>query len=166
MTHSAHGKPDDREDMIEAIRRFYGALQRTSEWCTVTQEQVDQFGLATGDSEWIHTDPARARRESPFGGTVAHGFWTLSMLVQLSRAAASTEYPPGIEFGLNYGLNRVRFPGPVPVGARIRLRSKLSDVAPRSGGYLVTTENTVEVEGQEKPGLIAEWLTLLVCTTS
>jgi acyl dehydratase len=151
---------------IEAIRDFYGARPQTSDWFTVTQDLVNQFGQATGDSDWIHTDPERARRESPYGTTIAHGFWTLSMLVHLSRMTTGVDYPPGAVYGLNYGLNRVRFPGAAPVGARIRLHAKLIDIAPRDAGrYLVTTENTVEVEGQDKPAVVAEWLALLVFPT-
>lgn len=163
MTEPSIPGPADSTQQIAAIRSFYGARPQTSEWFTVTQEVVNQFGLATGDSDWIHTDPERARRESPYGGTIAHGFWTLSMLVHLSRLTTGVDYPPGAAFGLNYGLNRVRFPGPAPVGARIRLHSELVDIALRDAGrYLVTTENTIEVEGQDKPAVVAEWLALLV----
>jgi acyl dehydratase len=163
MTKPTTPGPAASAQQIEAIRGFYGVGPQTSDWFTVTQEVVDQFGQATGDSEWIHTDPERARRDSPYGGTIAHGFWTLSMLVHLSRLTTGTDYPPGAAFGINYGLNRVRFPGPAPVGGRIRLRSQLVDIAPREGGrYLVTTENTIEVAGQDKPAVVAEWLALLV----
>jgi acyl dehydratase len=163
MTEPAATKADASSGPIDAIRVYYGARPQTSDWYTVTQEMIDQFGAATGDSEWIHCDPERARRESPYGGTIAHGFWTLSILVHLSRLNTRSDYPPGALFGINYGFNRVRFPGAVPVGSRIRLRSKLLDVAPRAEGqYLVTTENTVEVDGQNQPALVAEWLFLLV----
>ena len=131
MTEPDATSADASSDPIDAIRGYYGARPQTSDWYTVTQEMVDQFGAATGDSEWIHCDPERARRESPYGGTIAHGFWTLSILVHLSRLNTPTDYPPGALFGINYGFNRVRFPGAVPVGSRVRLHSKLLDVAPR-----------------------------------
>ncbi len=150
-------------NLIESIHRFYGEQPRTSDWFTVTQELIDQFGRATCDRDWLHTDPVRARRDSPYGGTIAHGFWTLSMLTHLSRKAIGADYPPGALFGINYGFERVRFPGPVPVGTRIRLHCKLLDIAPRDAGqYLVKTENIIEVEDQNKPALVAEWLCLLM----
>lgn len=152
-----------RDAQVDAIWRFYGDQPRISDWFTVTQELIDQFGIATCDSHWIHSDPVRARQESPYGTTVAQGFWTLSMLSCLSQQLVGGSFPPATQFGLNYGLERVRFPAPVPVGARIRLRFRLVDVEARSGGrYLVRSENVMEVEGQDKPALIAEWLFLLV----
>ncbi|MCI0333938.1 MAG: MaoC family dehydratase [Planctomycetes bacterium] len=151
---------------IDTIRGFYGDREHTSDWFEVTQDLVNQFGIATCDSDWIHTDPARARNESPYGNTVAHGFWTVSMLSFLSRNATGGDYPPGAQLGINYGLDRARFPGPVRVGARIRLRFKLVDVACRNEGqYLVKTENVIEVEGQGKPALVADWLFLLIYRT-
>lgn len=150
-------------DEVAAIRSFYLNAPHTSDWFVVSQDLVNQFGTATCDSHWIHTDPERASRESPFGGTVAHGFWTLSMLSHLSQKAIGDVYPPRAQFGINYGFDRVRFPGPAPVGTRIRLRYELMDVEARSGiGYLVKTKNMVEVEGQEKPAVVADWLFLLV----
>jgi acyl dehydratase len=153
-------------DPIDSIRQFYGKEPRTSDWLQVTQKLIDRFSQATFDRDWIHTDPQRAARESPFGCTIAFGFWTLSMLTHLSRQAIGADYPPGAILGINYGFERVRFPGPVPVGARIRLHAKLLEVAPRDAGqFLVKTENTVEVENQKKPALVAEWLCLLVYPT-
>jgi len=105
----------------------------------------------------------RARRDSPFGGTIAPGFWTLSMLTHLSRKSTGNDYPPGTLLGINYGFDRIRFPGPVRIGARIRVKVKLVEVTPREPGrFLVRTENTIEVEGQDKPAVVAEWLFLLV----
>jgi acyl dehydratase len=124
---------------------------------------IDQFGAATCDSHWIHTDPQRARRESPYGTTIAHGFWTLSMLSHLAQQSTGGAFPPGAQFGINYGFERVRFPGPAPVGSRIRLRYELVEIEPRPGErFLVKTQNTIEVENQEKPALVADWLFLLV----
>jgi acyl dehydratase len=153
-------------DPLKAIRAFYGDASRTSDWFTVTQELIDQFGEATCDSDWFHTDPERAERESPYGGTVAFGFWTLSMLMHLSRQVCGADYPSGALFGINYGFERIRFPEPVPVGSRIRLHTTLGEIAPRDGGrYLVKTTNTIEVDGHEKPALVAEWLFMLVFST-
>lgn len=164
MTQPADSSP--QAAVIESIHRFYGDQPRTSDWLQVTQELIDQFSQSTFDRDWIHTDPVRATRESPYGRTIAFGFWTLSMLTHLSRQAIGADYPPGAILGINYGFERVRFPGPVPVGERIRLHCKLLDVTPRDAGqYLVKTENTVEVEGQKKPALVAEWLCLLVYPT-
>lgn len=148
---------------IEAIREFYRDSRRSSDWFMVTQDLVDQFGVATCDNHWIHTDPVRASRESPYGGTIAHGFWTLSMLSHLAQQATGGGYPSDALLGINYGLDRVRFPGPAPAGSRIRLRYELVDVEARPGGrYLVKTHNEVEVEGQDKPAVVADWLFVLV----
>lgn len=163
MTDATAPIPIDSARQIEAIRRFYGDLPRVSDWFLVTQELIDQFGRATCDSHWIHTDPVRARSESPFGTAVAQGFWTLSLLSHLSQKLAASPFPPGALFGINYGLDRVRFPSPVPIGAQIRLRFDLVNVEPRSNGrYLVKTENVIEIAGQHKPALVAEWLFVLV----
>ncbi|MFO0792228.1 MAG: MaoC family dehydratase [Pirellulales bacterium] len=148
---------------IEAIRKFYGGSPRVSEWITVTQNVVNQYCEACWDSDWMHVDVERSQRESPFGSTVAPGFWSLSMLPYLARLATGEDYPPGIAAAINYGFDRVRFPGPVLVGSRVRLHLRLADVTPRdSGRYLVRTENTIEVEGRERPALVAEWMFVLV----
>jgi len=163
MGDTAESKADVSDRHIGSIREFYQSARQTSDWFVVPQDLIDQFGAATCDRHWIHNDPARACRESPYAGTVAHGFWTLSLLSHLSRQATGGGYPPDALFGINYGLDHVRFPGPAPVGSRIRLTYKLVDVEARGGGrYLVKTENVVEVEGQPKPALVAEWLFLLV----
>jgi acyl dehydratase len=124
---------------------------------------INQFCAVTGDNDWIHVDPDRASRESPFGVCIAPGFLTLSMLPQFVRKATSGTYPLGALLGINYGFDKVRFTGPVPVGARVRLAFKVVDVTPRERGrYLVRSENTIEVEGSDQPALIAEWLFMLV----
>jgi acyl dehydratase len=154
---------DDSAGRAEAIRQFYRDAQQVSDWFDVTQDIVNEYCRATGDNDWIHTDPVRARRDGPYGGTIAPGFWTVSMLTHLSRNATGADCPAGAVLAINYGFDRVRFPGPVRVGARIRIKFKLLEVAPREGGrFLVRTESTIEVEGQEKPGLVAEWMILLV----
>ena len=149
--------------VAEEIRAFYTDNPRVSPWLEVTQEQINRFADATLDHDWMHIDPERARREGPFGGTVAFGFWTLSMLTHFHKALYDAEYPPGIKFGLNYGFDRVRLMAPVPVGSRIRNRTRLLDVTDKGNGQvLVRTENTIEIEDREKPAAVAEWLTLLV----
>jgi acyl dehydratase len=151
----------------EEIRRSYGEETQISEWFLVEQKQIDQFGQATLDSDWMHVDPERAKRDGPFEGTVAFGFWTLSMLTYLVRQASGRDYPDGALYGLNYGFDRVRLIEPVVVGKRIRNRSKLLEITERGAGrFLVKTENTVEIEGSEKPAMVAEWLVLLVYPTS
>jgi acyl dehydratase len=151
----------------EEIRRSYGEESQISEWLLVEQKQIDQFGHATLDSDWMHVDPERAKRDGPFEGTIAFGFWTLSMLTYFVRHAGGRDYPDGALYGLNYGFDRVRLIEPVVVGKRIRNRSKLLEITERGAGrFLVKTENTVEIEGSEKPAMVAEWLVLLVYPTS
>ena len=125
----------------------------TSDWYTVTQEQIDKFADATGDHQWIHVDVDRAKREMPGGKTIAHGWLTLSLVPRL----ASTLYRvKNRSRGINYGANRVRFTGPVPAGARIRLHLKFKTVEKIEGGVRVTSEGSMEVEGNDRPVLIAE----------
>jgi acyl dehydratase len=126
-----------------------------SEWTEVTQEQVNLFADATGDHQWIHVDPERAAA-GPFGGTIAHGYLTLSLLPQATFALMHVE---DASAAINYGLNKVRFPAPVPVGSRIRTSYRIVDVAEVEGGVQVTTVATVEREGGEKPVCVAETLT-------
>ncbi len=147
----------------EAIRQFYGSGPQVSDWYVVTQDVINRFCEATGDSDWMHIDPARARRESPFGDCVAPGFWSLSMLPHLVRKAGGDDWPPGALLAINYGFDRVRFPGPVRVGARVRANFKLTEVESREAGrFIVRSENTIDVEGQDRPALVAEWMFLLV----
>lgn len=145
-----------------ALESHYRACQ-PSDWLVVEQAQMHQFGAATLDRDWLHTDPQRARQEGPFGGTIAYGFWTLAMLTYLARQSQGQDYPPGAKYGLNYGLDRVRFVGVVPVGARIRNHTKLLSIEPRGPDrFLIKTENTIEVEHALRPALVAEWLVLIV----
>ncbi len=154
---------ETNDPILEHLQSFYGNEEKASEWFTVTQEDINQFSEATHDPDWMHIDPERARRDGPFDGTIAYGFWTLSMLTRLTRATMGGEYPPGIAYGFNYGLNRVRLMEPLPVGARIRNHARVLSVEKRGAGrYLVTTENRVEIEGVEKPAMMAEWLGMLV----
>jgi acyl dehydratase len=125
-----------------------------SEWREITQERVDRFADATGDHQWIHVDPERAAA-GPFGGTIAHGYLTLSMLPETAFALMPVE---DASSAINYGLNKVRFPAPVPVGSRIRTSYRIVDVAEVEGGVQVTTAATVEREGSDKPVCVAETL--------
>jgi acyl dehydratase len=153
----------DSDARVEAIWAFYGDAPRMSDWLAVTQEMVNQYCSAVWDSDWMHIDVDRARRDSPFGSTVAPGFWTLSVLPHLMRMAVGTEFPPGTAAAINYGFDRIRFPGPVLIGSRIRLQLKLIAVTPRENGrYMIRTESTVEVENRDKPALVADWKFLLV----
>ncbi len=140
------------------VRAAKGEQLGTSQWRTITQEQVDQFAEATADHQWIHVDPDRAA-EGPFGGTIAHGFLTLSMVSALNAELYRFE---GIKMGINYGLNKVRFPSPVRVGSRVRANTELADVAEAGGGLQLTLGTTVEIEGAEKPACVAEVLSRLV----
>ena len=142
---------------VDELRAAAGTHLGHSPWHTVTQEQVDLFAEATGDHQWIHVDPERAE-DGPFGGTIAHGYLTLSLVPMLVWQVYAIE---GIRMGVNYGSDKVRYPAPVPVGARVRAGVELVDVEPASGGHRVRTLVTVEVEGQEKPGCVAEVLSVV-----
>jgi acyl dehydratase len=127
----------------------------------VDQSRIDRFAACTDDKQWIHVDPERARRESPLGSTIAHGYLTLSLLARFTYE--SGVIPPDASSALNYGLDKVRFVTPVKVGARIRDRVALLEaVAKAPGRMLIKTRHTVEIEGEEKPALVAESLAMLV----
>ena len=131
-----------------------------SDWTTVDQHRIDEFADCTGDRQWIHVDVERAKRESPFGGTIAHGYLTLSLAASLSIQAGVI--PPDAAAALNYGLDKVRFLTPVKAGARVRNRVVLIAVEEKAKGrVLLTLQNTMEIEGEAKPALIAESLALL-----
>ncbi len=126
-----------------------------SDWFAIEQERIDEFARATDDPQWIHTDPVRAAA-GPFGTTIAHGFLTLSLVVPLFEQALPTL--DGYRLSVNYGLNRVRFPAPVPAGSRVRARFVVEDVEEVSGGEQARVAATIEREGQEKPVCVAEAL--------
>jgi acyl dehydratase len=132
-----------------------------SEWVTVDQDRINRFAACTGDHQWIHVDVERAKRESPFGGPIAHGYLTLSLV-----AATVMELgviPPDAATGLNYGLDKVRFIVPVKAGARVRSRANLLSAEPQSGGrMLLKLQCTLEIEGEAKPALVAEVLCMLI----
>ena len=141
---------------IEGVLGLVGRHLGHTDWVTITQEQVDRFAEATGDHQWIHVDPERAARESPYGGPIAHGYLTLSLLVPL---VSQTYTISDATMGVNYGLNKVRFPAPVPVGSKVRARVTLKDVEEVAGGLQNTFAVTIEREGGDKPVCIAEWVT-------
>jgi acyl dehydratase len=135
-----------------------------SDWVTIDQSRIDAFASCTGDHQWIHVDVERAKRESPFRGPVAHGYLTLSMVAPLSVQIGIL--PKDAAAGLNYGVDKARFLAPVPAGARVRLRVVLVSLEPKDGGKaIMKTQNTLEVEGSEKPALIAETLAFLIPAT-
>ncbi len=141
--------------------QFAGRELGTSEWVAVNQDRIDQFAACTGDRQWIHVDVERAKRESPFGGPVAHGYLTLSLVAPLTMELGLI--PPDAATGLNYGLDKVRFIAPVKAGARVRNRVSLVSAEPQSGGrLLVKVQCTLEIEGEAKPALIAEMLCMLI----
>jgi acyl dehydratase len=139
-------------DGVEGVQALVGQHLGHSEWLTVTQEQVDLFAEATGDAQWIHVDPERAKAESPFGGPVAHGYLTLSLLPMLVPQIIEIT---GFRMGVNYGLDKVRFPSPVPVGSRLRAGATLDSAAPFDGGVQMVVTVTVELEGGTKPAMVA-----------
>ena len=135
------------------IKQHVGRELGPSEWMTVDQPMIDQFAKATGDHQWIHVDVERAKKEMPGGKTIAHGYLTLSLV---PRMAATLTKVKKRSRGVNYGSNKVRFINPVPAGARIRLRQRIKTIEDIQGGVRVTSEMTVEIEGQDKPALVAE----------
>jgi len=139
-------------DKLTDLQPLIGQHIADSDWITIDQKRIDLFADATGDHQWIHVDPVLAAT-GPFGTTVAHGFLTLSLLPEMGQSAFKLE---DTRMGVNYGLNRVRFPAPVPVGSRLRGRFKLLSYEPIEGGAQLTLEVTMEREGSAKPVCIAE----------
>jgi acyl dehydratase len=137
---------------MEELRSLIGQEAGVSDWVSVTQEMINRFAELSGDDQWIHVDVERARKETPFGATIAHGFLTVSLLSQLSRQAVDVR--GDFKMRINYGFNRLRFVSPVPAGSRVRARFTPQKVTDNEVTWLVT----VEVEGQQKPALVAEWL--------
>ena len=141
---------------LDQLRQYVGKQLRVGDWHTVTQEEIDQFADATGDHQWIHVDPERAK-SGPFGGTIAHGFWTLSAAPFIMRGGEGIKVQLPSRMGVNYGLNRVRFINPVHVGKRIRARQKLVSVDEVQPNVIQqVSEITVEIEGETKPAMVAE----------
>ncbi len=141
---------------IEELKALVGQEVAVSEWFRVTQERVNQFADVTEDHQWIHSDPERAKAETPFGGTIAHGFLTLSLLSHLT--SSSIQVKGDFKMAINYGLNKVRFVSPVPVGSAIQSRLVLQAVEEVQGGYQLAWNITVTAENAARPSLVAEWL--------
>jgi acyl dehydratase len=137
---------------LASLQARVGELLATSPWLTVDQARIDLFAQATGDHQWIHVDPARAAA-GPFGTTIAHGYLTLSLLPEMFHAAMAID---DVRMSVNYGLNRVRFMAPVPVGSRLRGRVRLKAYDALQGGAQLTMEVTIEREGSDKPACVAE----------
>jgi acyl dehydratase len=141
---------------VNRLADFVGC-EASSAWIDVPQDSIARFADVTGDRQWIHIDPERARTEGPYGTTIAHGFLTLSLISRLLRDAIRFDGAP--RMAINYGLNKVRFPAPLPAGSRVRGRFTLARVEPLAGGASqVTWSAVVESEGSDKPCCVAEWL--------
>jgi acyl dehydratase len=145
-------------DDLDELSGLAGEELGTSDWLEIDQERVDRFAEATGDHQWIHVDVARAK-DGPFGGTIAHGYLTLSLIPYLGAQVFSLE-TPGAK--LNYGVNKVRFPSPVRVGTRIRDRVVMGETTELPTGKQLTFRHTIEIEGQDKPACVAETVVLLL----
>jgi acyl dehydratase len=143
------------------VNDFVGRELGVSGWMTVDQSRINQFADCTGDHQWIHVDVDRAKRESPFRTPVAHGYLTLALIAPLAMEVGVV--PKDAAAGFNYGLDKVRFLAPVKAGARVRLRVVLVGVEPKEAGqFVIKTKNTLEIEGSDKPAVIAETLALLI----
>ncbi len=140
------------------LLQFVGRELGPSDWTPVDQAMIDTFADATGDHQWIHVDVERAKREMPGGRTIAHGYLTLSLVPRMAQTLMRVKKR---SHGLNYGSNRVRFITPVPAGARVRLRQRIASVEEVAGGVRVTSDMTVEVEGETRPALVAEMIGVL-----
>jgi acyl dehydratase len=141
-------------DGVEAVRAAVGQHLGYSDWLEITQDRVDLFADATGDHQWIHVDPVRAKG-GPFGGPIAHGYLTVSLSNLFLPQIVDVQ---GISAGINYGVNKIRFPSPVPVGARVRGGAELAAVEDVKGGIQTTMVITIEIEGQDRPACIIESL--------
>jgi acyl dehydratase len=143
-------------ESLHSLRDLTGREIATTGWLRMTQEHISQFAEATGDRQWIHTDPERAQRESPYGATIAHGFLTLSLMSHFLREAI--QLPASVKRTINYGLNRVRFPAPVRAGENIRARIRLQSCRELPDCVEAVYDITIEVEGGDKPCCAAEWI--------
>jgi acyl dehydratase len=143
---------------IDELEKVVGEHLGHSDWHTVTQEKVDQFADATGDHQWIHVDPERAKA-GPFGGTIAHGYMTLSLVPLLNSQIYRVD---GLSMGINYGTNKVRFPAPVPVGSRVRAGAELVELKSTAQGAQAIIRTTIEVEDGDKPACVADSVVVLV----
>jgi acyl dehydratase len=137
---------------VEGVQGLVGQQLGHSDWVEITQDRVNTFADATGDHQWIHVDPERAARESPFGGPIAHGYLTISLVPMLLPQIVEMR---GFRMGVNYGTEKVRFPAPVPVGSRVRASAVLESASPFEGGVQMNVGVTIEVEGGSKPAMVA-----------
>ncbi len=142
---------------VEELSRWVGREVGVSDWIEISQDRIQRFAEATDDHQWIHLDPERAAAESPYKTTIAHGFLSLSLLPVM--AASTFRIDGGFRMSVNYGLNRLRFPAPVPAGKRLRARFQLAELKEINGGIQTTWSVTIEVEGGTKPCVAAEWIT-------
>ncbi|HEY1614281.1 MAG TPA: MaoC family dehydratase [Rhizomicrobium sp.] len=147
-----------RNVAYEDVKSLVGQEIGLSSWVEIDQARINKFADATGDHQWIHVDVEKAARELPGGKTIAHGFLTLSLLPMLGAQIMRVE---GVSRGINYGANKLRFTSMVPVGSKVRARQKLLSVEERSGGLQLVNEYTVEIDGQERPACICEWVTMI-----
>ncbi len=146
---------------FETFAEQTGKELGVTDWISVDQTMINEFAETTGDKQWIHIDVEKAKKASPFGGTIAHGYLTLSLIAPLSYQLGVL--PEGAAAAFNYGLDKVRFLTPVKAGAKVRLRTTLVSFEEKAPGqYLMKTSNTIEIEGEEKPALIAETLAMLI----
>jgi acyl dehydratase len=143
-------------ESLQSLKDYVGREIATTGWLCVTQERIWQFAEATGDRQWIHIDPERAQRDSPYGAAIAHGFLTLSLMSHFMREAI--QFPADVRQTINYGLNRVRFPAPVRAGEKIRARVHLQMCRELPSSVEAVYDITIEAEGAEKPCCVAEWI--------
>ncbi len=149
---------------LDYIRPQIGQEKHTGQWLKIDQERINRFAQVTGDLQWIHIDPQRAARESPYGTTIAHGYLTLSLrsyLIESHQPDFFQKNYPGMTYRINYGLNKVRFPAPVKVDSSIRARVKIQDVQEVENGVQICYLMTIDIQGNEKPACIAEFLVRL-----
>ena len=143
---------------FEQLSGLIGQETGVSDWVAIDQNRINQFAEATGDHQWIHVDVERAKKEMPGGKTIAHGYLTLSLIPWLTGGFLKIE---GVTRGINYGSNKIRFTNMVPVGSRVRARSRMLAVEPRAGGMQITNEVTIEIEGQQRPACVAETIAIV-----
>ena len=158
-------------DKIESIEKFINFLTpqvgqeiHTGPWLEIEQDRIDRFAEVTGDLQWIHTDPERAEKESPYGATIAHGYLTLSLLPYLTESNHPDFFQknyPGMKYRVNYGLNKVRFPAPVKVGSKLRARTTIQNVGQVKNAVQICYLITIDIDGSEKPACVAEFVARL-----
>ncbi len=143
---------------LEEFKSMKGKNLPHSNWLTITQEMINDFANATLDKQWVHIDEERAKRESPFKTTIAHGFMSLAMLSKMLEDLFLTD---SLKMGLNYGLNKVRFPHPVPVNSRLQMQASIKDIEDQHGGVKITFSCVVVIDGIDKPACVAEFLAIM-----